>query len=78
MPIMVSILGNSLMAIAFFLLGPAPFLPITPNVGLTFAMVSMVGIGYACVMVSTFTRAHRAAMKKGYSNDIDTSLIISS
>ena len=76
-PIVVSLSGNFIMATAFFFLGPAPFLPIAPNVPMTFAFVSLVGIGYACVMVSTFTRAHRAAMKKGYNDDIDTYLIIS-
>ena len=73
-----SLSGNVCMALGFFFLGPAPFLPIAPSVKLTFVMVSIVGVGYASVMVSSFTRSHRAAMRKGYVDDIGTNLIISS
>ena len=50
---------------------------ISIRVNLIYGMSALVGIGYALVMVSTFSRAHRAAMEKGYNDDIDTYIIIS-
>ena len=65
------------MATAFMLIGPIPFLPLSPSVDLTWGAASIIGLGYGMVIVSTFGRSQRAAIKMGYSNDIDTYLIIS-
>ena len=40
-------------------------------------ILTFLGIGYACVMVSTFGRAQGAAIRKGYAKDIETYLLIS-
>ena len=65
------------MAVVCLFLGPAPFLNLSPNVGLIQGMTGLGGIGYAFVMVSTFSRANAEVLKKGFSDDIETYLMIS-
>ena len=38
--------------------------------------MAVVGLGNEIVMVSTFGRAQKAALKKGFKDDIDTYLMI--
>jgi hypothetical protein len=66
-----------LMATAFLLIGPVPFLPLTPTVPLIQASMAICGLGYGMVLVSTFGRSQRAAIRKGFNDDMDTYLIIS-
>ena len=73
----VSIIGNIFMATAFILIGPVPFIPLEPSVPLIQGVMAMFGLGYGMVMVSTFGRSQRAAIRKGYNDDMDTYLIIS-
>ena len=40
-------------------------------------MVGLVGFGYALVMVSSFGRAQSAALSLGYSDDLNTYIMIS-
>ena len=65
------------MVIVCLFLGPAPFLNLSPTVGLIQGMAGLGGIGYAFVMVSTFSRAQAEVLKKGFSDDIETYLMIS-
>ena len=65
------------MAVAFFFLGPVPFVNIQPTVPLIQGSIAIVGFGYAQVMVSTFGRAQGAALRKGFKDGIDTYLLIS-
>jgi hypothetical protein len=65
------------MAAAWLLIGPIPFLPLTPSVPLIQGAVALSGLGYGMVLVSTFGRSQKAAIRKGYNDDIDTYLIIS-
>ena len=65
-----------MVAVCLFL-GPAPFLNLSPEVGLIQGMAGLGGIGYAFVMVSTFSRAQAEVLKKGFSDDIETYLMIS-
>jgi hypothetical protein len=74
---MVSVIGNIFMATAFLLIGPVPFIPITPTVPLIQGSLAILGLGYGMVMVSTFGRSQRAAIRKGFNDDMDTYLIIS-
>ena len=73
----VSCFGNIVMVIVCLFLGPAPFLNLTPKVGLIQGMAGLGGIGYAFVIVSTFSRAQAEVLKKGFSDDIETYLMIS-
>jgi hypothetical protein len=74
---MVSVIGNTFMATAFLLIGPVPFIPINPTVPLIQGSLAIIGLGYGMVMVSTFGRSQRAAIRKGFNDDMDTYLIIS-
>ncbi|TRY80689.1 hypothetical protein TCAL_09016 [Tigriopus californicus] len=76
-PILVSILGNLCMAVAFVFVGPLPWIPIEPSVNLLFGMGAWIGFSYTFCMVSTFSRAHNEAMKRGYNDDLPTYLILS-
>ena len=76
-PSIVSVLGNSMMALAFIFIGPLPSLALQPSYGLITGSVALIAFGYANVMVSTFSRAQGAAIRCGFERDIDTYLLIS-
>jgi len=76
-PTMVSIVGNTSMAIAFLFLGPVPFIPVETQLSIIQGMVGLVGFGYALVMVSSFGRAQSAALSLGYADDLNTYIMIS-
>ena len=65
------------MVFTFTFLGPAPFLNIPSSVALIDGILALGGVGYAFVMVSTFSRAQSEVLKKGFSDDIETYLMIS-
>ena len=48
-PVIISLLGNAVMAVALLLVGPAPFLTLTPSRDLLFASGALIGFGYALV-----------------------------
>ena len=74
---LISIIGNIVMVFTFTFLGPAPFLNISTSVALIDGILALGGVGYAFVMVSTFSRAQSEVLKKGFSDDIETYLMIS-
>ena len=76
-PTFMSLIGNMVMAAAFLFVGPAPFFNVKTSTGLIKGMLALAGFGYAFVVVSTFTRAESGALKKGFSDDIQTYLMIS-
>lgn len=76
-PTLVSILGNTCMAVAFLLIGPVPFIDLEPTVPLIQGSIGIAGFGYALVMVSTFGRTQAAALEKGFKDDIETYILIS-
>ena len=74
---MISLIGNIVLAVAFVFLGPLPFLDIEPQLRLIQGVVAMVGLGYAMIGTSSFCRAHAAALKLGYQDNISTYIMIS-
>ena len=76
-PVIVSVTGNLLMAVTFLFIGPVPFLNVQPSVGLIYGMISLAGIAYGVVVVSTFARSQGAAIRLGYTDDLPTYLLIS-
>ena len=76
-PSLVSVLGNVILATAFIFLGPIPSINITPSWQSITMATAFVALGYGAVMVSTFGRAQGAATRQGFSQDIDTYLLIS-
>ena len=70
-------IGNIVLAIAFVFVGPLSFLDIEPQVGIIQGVLVMVGLGYAMIGTSSFCRAHAAAIKLGYQDNISTYIMIS-
>merc|ERR1711973_24854 len=54
-----------------------PVISIEPSVGLIYGMITMGGIAYGLVLVSTFARAQGSAIRLGYTDDLPTYLLIS-
>lgn len=77
LPTFVSIAGNFLLALTLLLLGPAPFVPLKPSVALIQGAMGLNGFCASLIMVSSFLRAQRAAIRLGFSDDIDTYIFIS-
>ena len=71
-------MGNVILAMSFIFLGPLPSLKlITPSWQSITIATAFVALGYGAVMVSTFARANGAALRMGFSQDIETYLLIS-
>ena len=66
-----------MMAITFLFLGPAPFFNLPTTMSIIEGVTGLGGIGYALVMISTFSRSHAEVLKKGFLDDIETYLMIS-
>ena len=62
---------------AFLFVGPVPFIPIETKVFIIQGMACIAGVSYALIVVSSFARAHKAAMNLGYADDIDTYIALS-
>ena len=39
--------------------------------------MALAGIAYSCMVVSSFSRAHKQVLKLGYANDINTHVMVS-
>lgn len=65
------------MSIAFLFVGPVPFISIGTKLSIIQGMAGLLGFGYATIVVSSFARSQKAAMKLGYNDDIDTYIVIS-
>ena len=65
------------MAIAFLFLGPVPFIPIQTKLSIIHGMAGLFGFGYALVLVSSFGRAQSTALSLGYSDNLNTYIMIS-
>ena len=76
-PIVIAVIGNIVLAVAFIFLGPLPFLAIEPQLSLIRGACAAVGLGYAMTATSSFIRAQSAAIKLGYEDNINTYIMIS-
>ena len=65
------------MATAFLLIGPVYFIPFETSLALIQGSMAVMGLSFGLILVSTFGRSQRAAIRNGYNSDIDTYLIIS-
>lgn len=73
----VSLAGNLSLAVVLTMIGPLPFIHLEPSVPLIRGLVCLVGVGFALVMVSTFSRAQTAPIRLGYRKDLSTYLLMS-
>lgn len=70
-------IGCLVVALAFMLIGPAPFIPFEPSIELIIVSLIIHGIGFGAVLVATFTGAHRDALKAGFPNNTSTFGVVS-
>ena len=75
-PVIISILGNVLMAVAFLLVGPVPFLDLTSSKNVLFICAVLIGFGNGQTLVSTFSRANSSALRQGFASDMRTYLVV--
>ncbi|XP_037078749.1 MFS-type transporter SLC18B1-like [Pollicipes pollicipes] len=64
--------GALLVAAGFSLLGPAPFLPLQPSLGVIAAALALHGVGFGAEVVAAFLDAHRAAIRSGFPDTVET------
>ena len=76
-PVLMSMLGNVGMLMAFTFVGPLNFIPIEPSVPLITGCLSLIGLSYGSMVVSTFSRAQMAATRYGFPKDVETYHFIS-
>ncbi|XP_064476017.1 MFS-type transporter SLC18B1-like [Ornithodoros turicata] len=70
-------IGQSLTAIAYLILGPAPFLPVAPSLWMIYPSQVLTGFGLVCQFVSSYSLAHKRLLKKGYPDTVRTSGFVS-
>ena len=77
-PTQLAVWANILAIPAFLLMGPVPFLEefITISLEFEFVVLSVFGIGFPFIMVSTFGRALQAITDLGYVADTNTSVLL--
>ena len=64
-------------SLGFLMLAPLPFMNISPNAGLIYGSITLIGIGSGLVQVTTVVRSHGAAIRLGFDDDLPTYLLIS-
>lgn len=63
--------------VGFIIMGPAPFLPFEPSIGLIYASQVLIGSGGASLHSLSYTCVLRHAIAKGYPEDMDTNSFVS-
>jgi sugar phosphate permease len=69
-PRMVNTIGTGFVAISFIFLGPVPFVPIPSSLGLCIFSLVINGVGFAAILVSGFSLAHREAVAFGFPDNL--------
>ena len=69
--------GSFLVVVAFLLMGPAPFVPLTPCIPLIIFSLFIQGIGFGALNVSSFVGAQRDAVLLGLPDDLSTFGLVS-
>jgi len=57
-------------------IGPSPFFPVEPKLYIIIPSISIASIGYATIIISSFARAHAAAVDAGYVNNVKSNVIV--
>ena len=69
--------GKIVYSLGFLMLAPLPFMNISPNAGLIYGSITLIGIGSGLVQVTTVVRSQGAAIRLGFDDDLPTYLLIS-
>ena len=76
-PLVFSTIGNALFITVFTFIGPIPFISVTLTTDIIKVIMSVAGISYATLLVSSFGRAQYKILTYGYKNNVNTHLMIS-
>ena len=76
-PIVISVFGNLLLTISSLFLGQHSLLGLHKSFSFTQGMFTLFGCGYSLIFISTFDRIYRQTIAKGYSDNIETYLVVS-
>ena len=63
--------------ISCLFIGQQPILGVQKSLSLTQGMFTLFGCGYGLLFLSTFDRVYRQSLAKGYSDSIETYLVVS-
>lgn len=77
-PHIITTIGAGFVAISFLFIGPAPFLPFVTNFVTCIISLIVHGVGFAAILVSGFSLAHREAVAQGLPDNLNTYALISS
>ena len=72
-----TIVGSLFIITAYLLIGPAPFIPIKPSLGLVLTSLCLNGIGQGGELIPSFAGAHRSAILAGLPRDMSTLGLVS-
>ncbi|KRT86297.1 membrane transporter [Oryctes borbonicus] len=76
-PKVLTVIGTLLVAVAFTLIGPAPYLKTKTMLWLTIVGLVVHGLGIAAQLVASFTDALRTSIAHGFPNNLDTFGLVS-
>lgn len=76
-PKLVILFGSLTVVVAFLLIGPAPFLPLTETLGLCITALIVHGVGFGGQLVATFSGAHKDAIASGMPDNLATYGLVS-
>ena len=76
-PTAISIIGSTILVIAFTIIGPLPFIPLEANASIVVVSLAVIGLGKGLVCISAFKRAHDAAVRNGFPDDTSTCSLLS-
>ena len=76
-PMLINFLGTTITTVAFFFLGPAPFLGLPTLMQVCVATLVLHGCGEGAVLVSSFCIFQTEAIASGFSNNINTCGLVS-
>lgn len=64
--------------LAYVIVGPAPFIPLEPNLGLIYFSQICMGLGMSCQFICGYMHSLRSVIDRGYPDNDRTSSIVSS
>ncbi|CAL4152634.1 unnamed protein product [Meganyctiphanes norvegica] len=76
-PILALQIGSIIIFASYFIMGPAPFLPLAPSLTLIITALAMYGIGFGAVFVVSFNGGITAAKDNGFPDNTETHGLVS-
>ncbi|CAL4156364.1 unnamed protein product, partial [Meganyctiphanes norvegica] len=76
-PILALQIGSIILFASYIIMGPAPFMPISPSLILVIVSLAMYGTGYGAVFVVAFNGLLNVAKDNGFPNNIETQGLVS-